>query len=212
MPYAVLQTDLNPPSFELLRRVFPLVPGLTAGDAAILGKDAFGVLVKNFSEEQASALQGALRREGIETEIVDQSFLPELPPTKFVSRVDYLPEHLLIYDPLGRSFPLPWPHLMFIAAGNVKLSEFVREREATEVLRYGGDGHAYTDIEYETRHREERNFRFIAELVVTGAVLRYSIAAEKFNFISLGERRTSSAAQNFALFLGEIIRSPRTRR
>src|SRR6185436_1321218 len=132
MPYAVLQTDLNPPSFELLRRVFPLVPGLTASDAAILGKDAFGVLVKNFSEQQAAALQGALRREGIETEIVDQSFLPELPATKFVSRVDCRPEHLLIYDPLGRSFPLPWPHLMFIAAGNVKLSEFVREREATE--------------------------------------------------------------------------------
>ena len=103
MPYAVLQTDLNPPGLDQLQRAFRLVPGLTAGDAHILGQDAFGILVKNFSEEQAGALQGALRGEGVETEIVDQSFLPELPPKKIVQRLDCLPEHLLIYDPLGRT-------------------------------------------------------------------------------------------------------------
>ena len=123
MPYAVLQTDLNPPGIEQLQRAFRSVSGLTPGDAFILGKDAFGILVKNFAEKQAAAMQGALRAEGIGTEIVDQKFLPELPRTHFVSRFDCSPEHLLIYDPLGRPFALEWRHIVLIAAGAVRLTD-----------------------------------------------------------------------------------------
>src|SRR6185503_18589726 len=102
MRYAVLQTDLNPPAIDQLQRAFRSVPGLTASDAFILGKDAFGILVKDLSEEQAGALQGALRIEGIKTEIVDHALLPPLPQTHFVRQMECSPENLLIFDPLGR--------------------------------------------------------------------------------------------------------------
>src|SRR5687768_9952591 len=136
MPYAVLQTDLNPPRIDQLQRAVRFVPGLTPGDAHILGKDAFGILVKNFSEEQAGSLQRALRDEGMETEIVDQSLLPEIPPKKIVHRLDCLPEHLLIFDPLGRSFSLDWRHVMVVAAGAVRLTEFVQRRQERPFVRY----------------------------------------------------------------------------
>src|ERR1041384_7850115 len=128
MPYAVLQTDLNTPSVEQIARAFPSVPGLVAAGARILGNDAFGMLVKDFSAEQAGALQAALRAEGVETEVVEQSLLPALPPTHFVHRLDCTPEHLLIYDPVGKTFALEWRHIILVAAGAVTLVDFIQER------------------------------------------------------------------------------------
>jgi hypothetical protein len=197
MRYAVLQTDLNPPDLELLRRAFRSVPGLTPYDASILGNDAFGILVKNFSAEQATALHGALRIEGLETEIVEQSLLPELPPAKLVNRLECQPEHLLIFDPLGNSFPLEWRHVQLIAAGAVRLNEFVRYQKPRSVVRYNGSGQAIPEVEYDSVTREERNFHLLGEIIIAGAALRYSFTAERFNFAGLGARKTNSPVGNF---------------
>ena len=205
MRYAVLQTDLNPPAIDQLRRAFRSVPGLTAADATILGNDAFGILVKNLSEQQAGAMQGALRIEGIETEIVDQKFLPELPRTHLVRRMDCAPEHLTIYDPLGRTFALEWNHVVIVAAGAVKLTDFVKEQKARPVTRYHGDGASAVEIEYDTVTREERNFHMLGEVVIAGGALRYSFTADKFNFAGLGERNMGSMVANFSLFVRDLI-------
>ena len=206
MPFAVLQTDLNPPTLEQLQRAFRHVPGLTASDGHILGRDAYGVLVKNFPAEHAVALQGALRIEGVETEIVDESYLPAMPPGKQINRLDCVPEHLLIYDPLGRSFPLPWPHVMLIAAGMARVTEFVRVPEESRKVRFNMNGGAYVEHRTEYHSREERNEQCVAEIIISGAVLRYSINAERFNFMSLGGRRTGDATQDFALLIQDLAR------
>ena len=204
MPYAVLQTDLNPPGHDQLLRAFRTVPGLTPYDASILGNDAFGILVKNFSAEQATALQGALRSEGIETEIVAQSLLPEVPPAKFVQRLECQPDHLLVFDPLGNSFPLEWRHVFLIAAGAVRVSDFVQQQKPRQVTRVTGRGHLVQETEYESVTREERNFHLLGEIIIAGAALRYSFTGEKFNFGGLGARRTDSLVGNFSLFLRDL--------
>jgi hypothetical protein len=206
MPYAVLQTDLNSPTVEQLRRAARLVPGLTAMDGDILGRDAFGVLVKNFSEHQAGALQGALRLEGVETEIVDQSFLPALPEARLVRRLDCTADHLLIYDPLGNSFPLEWRHVMLLAAGAVTLTDFTRRQEERPRIRYTANGMPYRDTDYETVFGEERNPHLIAEILITGAALRYSFIADQFNFAGLADRKSQSVTANFSTLLADIVR------
>jgi hypothetical protein len=205
MLYAVLQTDLNPPGHDQLLRAFRIVPGLTPYDAKILGNDAFGVLVKNFSAEQSAALQGALRGEGIETEIVEQSLLPEMPPAKIVHRLECHPEHLVIFDPFGNSFPLEWRHVLLIAAGAVRLSEFVRREVKRPVQRYHGSGQVSDEVESDSVTREERNFHLLGEIIITGAALRYSFAADKFDFAGLKARNLNSPAGNFCLFVREMI-------
>ena len=204
MPYAVLQTNLSTLSIEQMRRAFRSVPGLTPMDAQILGNDAFGILVKDFSEQQAGALQGALRIEGVETEIVDQSFLPVLPQPHFVQRLDCTPEHLLIYDPMGKAFTLDWWHLAFVATGSVRLTDFVRRQEKRPVKRYHGKGGVTVDMEYETVSREEQNFHLLGEIIISGATLRYSLAADKFNFSYLGERNMENPAANFSLLVRDL--------
>ena len=64
MSYAVMQRDLEPPSIEQLKIAFRGLPGLTEMDAHVLGKDAFGVLVKGFTLEKATQLQANLAAPG----------------------------------------------------------------------------------------------------------------------------------------------------
>src|SRR5579872_2096057 len=108
MSYSVVQTKMESPSVGQMVNAFRQVPGLTALDINTLGRDAYGLLVKGFEEEQALAMQSALAAEGLETEVVDEAVLPELPPPKQLIKVDFTPEALVIYDILERTLQLPW--------------------------------------------------------------------------------------------------------
>ena len=204
MPYAILQTDLTPPSLDQLKRAFRTVKFLTEVDAHTLGNDAFGILVKNLDADRAAALQSALRAEGVETEIADQRALPEMPATKFVARLDCLPDGLLIYDPLGRSFRLEWGHLLMIAAGNVRLTDFARVEKTRYETRYDW-GHPSVEQVTDVSTKEEQNQHLVLELILTRAVARYSVTADKFNFAYLGPRRTKNLPENFALLVRDLI-------
>ena len=207
MPYAVLQKNLEPPSIDQLKRAFRSVPGLTPADAHILGNDAFGILVKGFPLERATAMQNALATEGVETEIVSDENLPPLPEARFVHRVDCCPDALMIYDPLGRNFSVEWRHIMLIAAGRVCLTEFNRQRTERQVWRSTGRGGYYeTVVDYDTK--EARNDRLVLELVLSRAVLRYNITADKsahLLFQYLGERRQAELLDNFTLLVRDVI-------
>ena len=85
--FAILQRRLEIPDAEKLKRAFRSVHGLTNSDAYTLANDAFGILVNNLSPTDAMTLQGALRAEGVETAVVLQHDLPQLPPTKFVHQI-----------------------------------------------------------------------------------------------------------------------------
>src|SRR5260370_38237511 len=97
MPYAVMQKSLEPPSVEQLKAAFRDVPGLTEVDAHILGQDAFGILVKHFTFENATALQTALAAQGVETEVLEEGLPPELPPAGAGTHVGSAPGALLLY-------------------------------------------------------------------------------------------------------------------
>ena len=200
MKFAVLQKTLDIPPVERIEQALLLVPGFTRIDAHTFANDAYGILVKNLSAEQAHAFSRALLGQGVETEVVAENALVPLPPTKYVQRLDCTPDALLLYDPLGRSFPLPWQHVMVVAAGCVRLTEFNR----VEKQQWVDDGNGGQVRVTDHRTVEERNNHLLLEIIVTGAVLRYSVSAEKFRFDTLGDRRTKSVPQNFALLVQDI--------
>jgi hypothetical protein len=199
--YAVLQKTLDIPPVEKIEQALLSVKGFTRVDAHTFANDAYGILVKNISAEQAGAFSQALFGQGIETDVVAQTDLPTLPQTKFVQRLDCTPEALLIYDAIGRSFPLEWQHVMMIAAGCVRITEFSRvEKPSWSTTDAEGGTYETTSIS----SLEERNDRLLLEIIVSGAVLRYSVSAEKFRFDYLGERRTKSLPENFALLVQDL--------
>ena len=204
MSFALLQNDLSIPPLDKLKRAFRAVKFLTELDAHTLGEDAFGILVKNLSAEHAALLHGALQAEGIGTEIADERSLPPLPPTKFVKRLDCRADALMIYDPMGRSFPLQWGHILLLAAGQVRLNDFKRIQTRVPVTRYDSQGHPHEEVVTETRTKEQLNFHLVLEIILTRAVLRYTVKADEFNFAGLGARKTADVPQNFALLVRDL--------
>lgn len=205
MPCAVIQQVPTPPPVEKLQRAFRAVRFLTTNDAHTLARDGYGILVKNLSTEDATALQLALRTEGIETEVVEQHLLPQLPATKFLARLDCRPEALMIYDPLGRSFPVEWRHIMAIAAGSVRLNEFQRVQKSEINVTATSHGMPTFVISNKGSHQEQLNYHLLLEIILTRAVLRYSVTADKFDFAYLGERRTKSLPTNFTLLVRDLV-------
>jgi hypothetical protein len=210
---AVMQKSLEPPTTEQLRNAFRDVPGLTAIDADILGKHAFGLLVKGFEPERAAALQSALATQGVETEVVVEADLPQLPEMRNLHQLECTPDALLIYDPLNRSFPLKWENIMLVAAGKVMLDEINQVRRVTQPQQFGGYGSgrgATTEpqVSYSTSY--ERNERWLLEITITGAALRYGVNADQVGpllFHGLGDRAGDDLQANFTLLVQDILKS-----
>jgi hypothetical protein len=206
MKFALLQAALTPPPPDRLKRALSQTPGLTALDAPIIINDAYGILLRNREHSDAVALQGRLRSEGIETELVPEPDLPALPPTKFLQRLDCAPAGLTLYDALGRGFAVDWNHVWLIAAGAVVTVDF-RQIEVVDKLGLAADEYGYTDLpKREIRSREERRPKLLLELILGRGAIRYSVSAERFQFHYLGDRRTPDQATNFRLLLQDLTR------
>lgn len=169
MPFAIMQKELLAPSVEHLARAFRSLPNLTALDAQTAANDAFGILWRGLDVEGASAMQDALMNQSIEVEVIEESELPVLPPSKVIKQIEFLPAQLSMYDPMGRVFALPWSDLMVIAAGNVHLRDY---RKA-----------AYSPAEaaqHNDAPRGHEKLHLMLELVLAGGVARYSMIADEF--------------------------------
>ena len=209
MTYSVMQTGLEPPSAEQLKNAFQQMPGLTAMDVNILGKDAYGVLVKGFELERASAMQSALAAQGVETEVVDDAALTELPPARQLTKVDFTPEALGICDLLARSVQLKWNDILVIAAGRTRLTDFTKVLVDKEVMGRAAR-HIGPKVVTEVVTREEQKDHLLLEIIPRGAELRYHAVADRleahFLFQCLGERRGRDPAANLSLFVQDLVK------
>jgi hypothetical protein len=198
------------PAVDRLAAAFRSTAGLVATDAQLLARDAYGILVKSLSLEDADGLRTALAAQGVETEVVAEENLPELAPAQRIRRADCLPESLTVYDPLGRAVPVEWGQLMAIAAGVVRMIESKQGRTRRVLLgSFSTIGSEWTEAEYtnvvtETKFKEERNLRLVLELVLVGGQRRYSINAEQFAFDYLADRRTNDLGANFVNLVRDL--------
>ena len=202
MPYAILQRSLAAPLVEGLARAFRVVPQLRPVDAGAMARDAFGILVQGLDRDDAERLLEALRAEGIEAEAVDQERLPVLPAPRPLRRAECHPLAFVAYDPLGRPTEFDWSHVLLVAAGLVRRTEFrhvVRER----VARYDYEGGPITVSEHS--EREEEKLRPILEVFLDTAPGRYRIEGERFNYSYLGDRLHDDRMANFATIVQDCV-------
>jgi len=208
MGFAVVQKSLDPPAAGQLIKAFEAVESLTASDARLLAKDAYGILVQKLSFNDAAAVQGVLAAEGVETEVVDQDHLPKPPAPKALKRAACEAESLLLYDALGRAAPVPWERVILIAAGGVGLIEV--KREAHEYVVYRGVGRGAMPVKLvEFSDKAEEKIRLVLELFVEAVPARYRAMSHRFHYGYLGARMQPRASRNFVQLVRDLVaRSP----
>ncbi len=205
------QPEAQPPAIEQLKRAFSRIPGLTAYDANKYCRETFGMIARNFTGEQATVLQAALAAEGIEAEVVEEPRLPVLPAGKMVRRAEITPQALMIFDPVGQKFPVEWGHVMVIAAGKVAVAEFTRVRTEREASNYD-----LSNLDRRNRRqpkkvteytsKEKQREQYLLEIILSRAVMRYGIEADRFDFGCLGESATTDEAGNFCQLVRELAK------
>src|SRR5204863_7418169 len=100
--YALMNLSPEPVEQDTFARAFRGVPGLTPMDANQVGNPEIGMLVRNLTLDQATALQSNLKATGMETEVVPEMALPALPEGKVIRSLECSPEILNVRDCLQR--------------------------------------------------------------------------------------------------------------
>jgi hypothetical protein len=186
-------------------QAFHAVPGLAAADVIILGKDAYGVLLKGIEQERAAAMKSACGAQGIETEVVADSALTELPAARQLNKVEFTADALLIYDLMDRSSPLAWGDISVLAAGRVRMVDFKREvvNRIVTAIRDGAPQVRTTSVT-----KEEKKDHLLLEIITHGAAQRYHVKADQpevqLLFRCLGDRRSKEPFVNLTLFVQEL--------
>ena len=171
--YAIVQKEMLLPDVEQLKRAFSISPLLTAIDAQTAVNDAYGILLRGQQLDQAMALQEALRLENVDTELVEESKLPVIPPAHVVHQMEFQPTHLTLIDPMKRAAQVPWEDLMFIAVGDVR-GPTTRDEEPHHLLldlflkdgkRYSANGDDFVFDRVGSRTSEDpcMNFLFLVQ-------------------------------------------------
>jgi hypothetical protein len=209
MTYAILQQSIDsPPTVEQLRLAFAAIPGLTRYDGALQARDAYGILAAGLASQSASALQRALHEQGVETFVADEAGLAVLPPPKVLTRADPLPAGLVLYDALGRQQSVPWSDVVFLAAGNVFLTQFRREttqRVSVAPVGMSGSVAVVPFVVSESSTREEKKLNLLADIFLAGGG-RYRILPRQFSYAYLGASVSQRASDNFLTLAGDLLR------
>jgi hypothetical protein len=212
--YALMQHTLEIPPVEKLRRAFESVPSLTAADAPGVANDAYGILVKNMSLQDATRLQQALGEQGIATELAPENLLPGLPATRFVRQAEFSRDALLIHDPMGRRIAIEWAHVRIIAVGQFGITRFERREmrpssvnPITLAVRPFAPNLPNLEPIPEGRMASVRVMQTWVELILGQGAARCTFEIEgrrPLVFDTLGDRRTSDFNQDLALFVREL--------
>src|SRR6266568_6433854 len=201
MPYCLLQADSVAPAADQLKRAFKALKTLTEADAIKLAREACGILMKNLSLTDARVLQRALQGEGVPTELFDATQLPKLPDAKFVRRVEFQPQALGIFDPLGRAVPLPWQHLTLVSAGTVRHFGVSATRTEVTVNTFDPIRGSRKKVVTDVRHKIEDDAKLMLDIFLTGGVMRFQIEAASFAFKYCFDRPELNLPQKLGLLL-----------
>ncbi len=201
MPYCLLQTDVVAPAAEQLKRAFRTLKTLTEADAIKLARESCGILMKNLSLEDARTVQRALQGQGVATDLLDAHHLPKLPDAKFVRRIEFQPQALAVFDPLGRAVPVPWQHLALVSAGTVRHFGVSATRTEETVNTFDPIRGFRTKVVTDLRHKVEDNTNLLLDIFLSGGVMRFQIEAASFAFKYCFDRPELNLPQKLGLLL-----------
>ncbi len=219
MPFALLQSRLEIPDVDALKRAFKGVGDMAPSDAPHVAADAFGILLKQLTLENALALQASLGREGIATEVVDHAELGELPEAKRVRRIAARDEGLVVCDPLDRELVLPWESFRIVSCGLVLETEIRRNPAPSGALsamtdwepnlsdlvngRFGvgsmgtGSGSALVSSS------ERQSWKWTADLILSGGSMRFVFSPDRLFHLDRERQNPRNAEVDFL----ELVRA-----
>ncbi len=174
-----------------------------------------GIPARNLPEGQAYQLQSELRQNGIDSIIVRESDMPELPAAIPVRGARLDDDNLFLFEDTqreGKAWKLPWNLRLFLCCARVKITveERKRELQRKSMTRYGGiSGVAFrtdTGPVHETKIKKKTHSKIFFDMVPLGTAYHFRIIADDFNYLALGHDEPTVFESLTALILNISMR------
>jgi hypothetical protein len=205
MTYALVQTEVTPPTLAQFKQAFRALKRFAELDAVKAARHNYGVLIKGQTQEDAATLRQGFQAHGVVTELVPDAELAGLAAPKFTRRAEFQPQALLIYDVVGRAVPVEWRHIELIAAGNIpRLNVVSYEVEETELVLGGEFGLTQQTVTTKNT-RLDTDAVLTLEIIVAGGRMRFQIEGESFLFKHAFDRPDLDARQKFAELARQLM-------
>ncbi len=186
----------------VLKEILTEVAGIRADDAMAAARMAPGVLPGGLSEQTAQTVASRIVRSGINAIALPESEIPRLEHVEVVHHARCEPEGLTVIDLHGADERrIPWPDVALVSAGCVPVEAAPRlSAEPAVVLHAAPNPHPASPT------RGPRSVMLLW-LIVDRPWKAYRLIHNQMNYEYLGARKTSSAMQNFSMFLEEVLQN-----
>ena len=146
---------------------------LAKPDCARLLRESFGIVAGGLLQDDALALQAALRARGIETEVVSETDLPSLPMPHHPQSVTVADDGVTVADYTGQRTLLPMSTFVFAASGHLKHLANLSQRNPELTPRQIPKGGTYYVVEMVTERQPKEVEEFRIEFYFTQEPFRY---------------------------------------
>ncbi|RUL86291.1 hypothetical protein [Tautonia sociabilis] len=197
---------------QALRDLFRAVMGLHPTEAMQWVKRAPGILPWPLAKGEARELLDALYEQGIAAEARRVDTVPKLVPPRSVHRAAILGDGLSIGGLRGEpAHWIPWAKLELIHAARIASQDEFRDPKGpgwAGTLSAGLNALILRGPRAPRTRRAQRISRDPTtelHLVRTDPLIAFRIVADQMNYSDLGDRLRPSAAENFPVFLRELL-------
>jgi hypothetical protein len=170
-------------------------------DALTAARAVPGILPLRLSKDVARSVADEVSRRGIRTIWLPEKEIPRLDHAETIHHVGCQQQGLEVFDLHGaRTRVVPWSDVSLLSVGYVPLKDGRRySAESHVVVHAAPNPHGAT---VETSHRDG----LVLWIVCENPRTLYRLVHNQLNYEYLGVRETTSATQNFSLFVADLFR------
>jgi hypothetical protein len=189
----------RPADRDVCQQLLQELLGLNSVDAGIALRSFPGVIPVRLIREKAEMVAAALRDQGISAQVISAGPIPELSSAVLLHHARVRPEGLVVVGWSGQiESVVPWESVIVISLGMVPRAGGVRQVE-----------HAGVPVPGRLFRTEQLQVSSGSELVVwiiaADPVRVWRIDHQQFNYESLGEEMSTSAANNMRHWLKYLV-------
>ncbi len=220
MPYAILLNELIPLDLQKTARILTRAENIIYADATIMVRNCCGILAQNLPLQEAKTISEQLNGAGVGVFYMDQTKMYHPERAVHINNADCLEQHFNAQDIYGRDHPLSWENIVLLSLGRVVERKgsgswacsapgkgiIAGKVLRTSLLGLGAGMLAPAPVKSTPRQKVTEEEHLILDIFSKQPQKRhYRIQQKSFNYDYLGERLCQNSAENFRLFMEDVV-------
>jgi len=183
-----------------LKQILIESAGLHRDDAASAVRTVPGILPLKVPEGAARSVADELGRHGIRAICLPETEIPRLDRAEIIHHAGCQQQGLELFDMRGeRMCVIPWSHVSLLSVGSVRQEDGQRYSAEQQVVLHAAPN-PYQAVVEKAQHNV-----LVLWIACERPGMVFRLVHNQMNYEYLGARETTSATQNFCLFVADLV-------